>query len=96
MQILRSMLLVLCKEHRQPIDLLITDVIMPEMNGKELHEQIQLWYPQIKTVYMSGYTADIVAHRGILDEDIQFLQKPFTPQALARKVRMLLDQTPKQ
>ncbi|HVN48006.1 MAG TPA: PAS domain S-box protein [Bacteroidota bacterium] len=86
--------LTLCQEHQQHIDLLITDVIMPEMNGKELTDHVQSLYPQIKTLYMSGYTADIIARRGILDDDIEFLQKPFTPQALAQKVRILLDHTP--
>jgi len=86
----------LCKEHRQPIDLLITDVIMPEINGRELKEQIQSLYPQIKTLYMSGYAADIVTHVGIRDEDVQFLQKPFAPYALAEKVRALMDHPPAQ
>jgi PAS domain S-box-containing protein len=88
--------LALCKEKQQSIDLLITDVIMPEMNGKELKENVQRLYPQIKTLYMSGYTADIVAHRGVLDEGIQFLQKPFSPKALAQKIRTLLDHPAKQ
>jgi two-component system, cell cycle sensor histidine kinase and response regulator CckA len=70
---------------------LITDVIMPGMNGKELKERIETWHPGIKTIFMSGYTADIVANRGILDDGIQFLPKPFTPLLLARKVRILLN-----
>jgi two-component system, cell cycle sensor histidine kinase and response regulator CckA len=81
----------LCEIYDKKIDLLITDVIMPGMNGKELKERIETLHPRIKTIFMSGYTADIVANRGILDDGIQFLPKPFTPFLLARKVRMLLN-----
>jgi two-component system cell cycle sensor histidine kinase/response regulator CckA len=77
----------ICQQSGQNIDLLVTDVIMPEMNGKELKTQIDLLKPDIKTIFMSGYTADIVAKRGILEEGVHFIQKPFKPRALAKKVR---------
>jgi FixJ family two-component response regulator len=64
---------------------------MPGMNGKELKERLDIVKPGMKTIFMSGYTADVVANRGILDEGVFFLQKPFTPQVLAKKVREVLN-----
>ncbi len=81
----------LCQQTDQKIDLLITDVIMPEMNGKELKEQLDALKPGMKAIFMSGYTANIVAHRGILEEGLHFLQKPFAPFTLAKKVRDVLN-----
>lgn len=63
---------------------------MPEMNGKELKAQIEIFRPKIKTMFMSGYTADIVAKRGIVEEGVYFLPKPFTPLTLAKKIREAL------
>jgi len=83
--------IVLCERSSQKFDLLITDVVMPGMNGKELKERLETLKPEMKVIYMSGYTADVVAHRGILDASVNFLQKPFTPLALARKVREVLN-----
>jgi two-component system, cell cycle sensor histidine kinase and response regulator CckA len=80
-----------CELHGKKIDLLITDIVMPGMNGKELQERIKALRPDVKTLFMSGYTADIVAHRGILEEGMHFLQKPFTPLGLAKKVREVLN-----
>ena len=74
------------------IDLLITDVVMPEMNGKELAEKIQQFHPEVKVMFMSGYTANVIAHRGVLEEGINFLQKPFLMKDLSEKVRQILDQ----
>lgn len=74
------------------IDLLITDVVMPEMNGRDLAEKLRLKFPKLKMVYMSGYTADIITHRGFLEEDVLFIQKPFTKSDLAIKVRQALDE----
>ena len=73
------------------IDLLITDVIMPGMNGKELSAQLSNIFPQIKTLFMSGYTADVIAHQGTLEEGINFIQKPFSTQLFSNKIRAVLD-----
>jgi DNA-binding NtrC family response regulator len=73
------------------IDLLVTDVVMPEMNGKELRYRIGTYHPEIKVLFISGYTADVIMHRGILQENVNFLQKPFTVEKLVNKVREVLD-----
>jgi PAS domain S-box-containing protein len=72
-------------------DLVITDVIMPQMSGKELYDQIRSQMPQIRVLLMSGYTNDALAHHGVLDEGLSFLEKPFSPSALARKTRETLN-----
>jgi YesN/AraC family two-component response regulator len=64
---------------------------MPEMNGQELANRIQELRPGVKCLFVSGYTADVIAHRGVLDEGVHFLQKPFSVQDFARKVRDILD-----
>ncbi len=73
------------------IHLLMTDVIMPEMSGRDLQERILGLRPGIGSLFMSGYTADVIAHQGILDPGVHFLQKPFSLEALGRKIRMVLD-----
>jgi CheY-like chemotaxis protein len=73
------------------IHLLLTDVIMPRMSGKDLALQILEESPGIKVVYMSGYTNNVVAHHGILEKETEFLQKPFSPLELLRKVRQVLN-----
>ncbi len=78
-------------EHDGPIHLLLTDVVMPEMNGRELSEQLQARHPGLKLLFASGYTADVIAHRGVLHEGIHFIQKPFTLAALAEKVRVAIE-----
>jgi len=81
----------LASQHPDQISLLLTDVVMPEMNGRELAELLESQHPGIKTVYMSGYTADVIAERGILESGVQFIQKPFVIQSLAAKLRQVLD-----
>jgi two-component system, cell cycle sensor histidine kinase and response regulator CckA len=81
----------LAKEHTGEIQLLMTDVIMPEMNGRELAQNVVSLYPQVKCLFMSGYTADIIAHHGVLDEGVYFIQKPFSMSDLAVKVREALN-----
>jgi PAS domain S-box-containing protein len=81
----------LAKKHAGEIQLLMTDVVMPEMSGRELLKQINLQLPGIKCLYMSGYTADIITQQGVLDEGIHFLQKPFSSATLAVKVREALE-----
>jgi PAS domain S-box-containing protein len=81
----------LAKEHAGSIDLLMTDVVMPEMNGRDLTKSILLSYPDIKRLFMSGYTADVIAHHGVLDEGVHFLQKPFSKNELSIKVHEILE-----
>ena len=80
----------LAEIYKQPIHLLLTDVVMPKMNGKELSEKIKALHPETAILFMSGYTDDIIAHHGILDEKISFIGKPFSPSTLAIKVREVL------
>jgi two-component system, cell cycle sensor histidine kinase and response regulator CckA len=82
----------LVEAHADRIELLLTDVVMPEMNGRELADQIQALCPQIKILFMSGYTADIIAHRGVLEKGVNFIHKPFSNWDLANAVRNVLDQ----
>jgi len=79
------------EEYVGKIDVLITDVIMPEMNGKALSGKLLTSLPDLKVIYMSGYTANVIAHHGILDKDINFLQKPFSRIELSNKIREALN-----
>jgi CheY-like chemotaxis protein len=74
-----------------PVDLLITDVIMPDMNGKDLADRLSNTFPNLSILFMSGYTADVIAHHGVLDEHVAFIQKPFSRKDLATKIREVLD-----
>ncbi len=80
----------MAEKHPEAISLLLTDVIMPKKNGKELYAELQQFRPDLKVLFMSGYTANVIGHHGILDEDVNFLQKPFTIQDLSQKVRRAL------
>src|SRR5690606_25864552 len=81
----------LAADHPKPIHLLLTDVIMPDMNGRDLRTAIDRMRPGIKTLYMSGYSADVIGVEGELDAMTFFVQKPFTTDQLAQKVREALD-----
>ncbi len=81
----------LAEERRGMIDLLLTDVIMPEMNGRELAKILLSLYPDLACLFMSGYTADVIAHRGVLDDGVNFIQKPFTSRGLSMAVRLALE-----
>ncbi|MBI5533869.1 MAG: PAS domain S-box protein [Deltaproteobacteria bacterium] len=81
----------LAAERNGEIHLLLSDVVMPEMNGRDLAQQLLARYPSIKRLFMSGYTADVIAHHGVLDDGVFFIEKPFSEHALAAKVRETLD-----
>lgn len=81
----------LAKEFAGPIHLILTDVVMPEMSGPELASQVSSFRPDIKVIFTSGYTDDAIARQGILDPQVAFIQKPYRPKALARKIREVLD-----
>jgi PAS domain S-box-containing protein len=80
----------LADEHAGEIHLLITDVVMPEMNGRDLAKQLLSLRPNIKVLFMSGYTANVIAHRGVLEQGVHFIQKPFSIEELSVKVREVL------
>ena len=79
------------EKERSAIDLLLTDMVMPKMNGKELHDKLKLVRPGLKALFMSGYTTSVIVHHGALDKDVHFIAKPFQIDKLARKVRKAID-----
>jgi PAS domain S-box-containing protein len=83
--------LTICEKQKAPIHLLLTDVVMPQMGGKELAERVALLRPGIKVLYMSGYTTNAIVHHGVLDADINFMQKPVKILSLIQKVREVLE-----
>jgi two-component system cell cycle sensor histidine kinase/response regulator CckA len=81
----------MAREHAGEIHLLMTDVVMPEMNGRDLARNLLSIYPHLKRLFTSGYTANLIAHRGVLDDGVHFLEKPFSMKGLAAKVRQALE-----
>jgi DNA-binding response OmpR family regulator len=82
----------IAQEHSaKQIHLMITDVVMPRMSGRELADCLESVRPEMKVLYMSGYTDDAIIHHGVLDPGIAYIQKPFAPDVLALKVREVLD-----
>lgn len=84
--------LLLVSQYRDTIDLLVTDIVMPQMGGRELAEHLLGQSPELRVMFMSGYTDDEILKHGVVAARVEFLQKPFTPHALANRVRKVLDQ----
>jgi DNA-binding NtrC family response regulator len=81
----------LAGEHPGQIQLLMTDVVMPGMNGSDLSRTLLSLHPELKRLFMSGYTADVIAQQGVISEGVNFIQKPFSMEGLAQAVRAALD-----
>ena len=81
----------LAERHHGGIEPLLTDVVMPQMGGRELANAVRLRFPQIRVLFMTGYTEDTIIHHGVLENGASLLQKPFTPSGMAKKVREVLD-----
>jgi DNA-binding NtrC family response regulator len=84
----------IAETHADPIHLLMTDVVMPRMNGRELANRMKERHPELRVLFMSGYTANVIAHHGVLDRDVSFVQKPFSRQDLGVAVRKAIDGRP--
>jgi two-component system cell cycle sensor histidine kinase/response regulator CckA len=81
----------IAEQHKGMIQLMLTDIVMPNMNGRQLAERLQREHPDMKVLYTSGYTENVIAHHGILDSGLNFIGKPYKLQSLAEKLRDLLD-----
>jgi two-component system, cell cycle sensor histidine kinase and response regulator CckA len=88
--------ILLCERHPGPIHFLLTDVVMPQMNGLELADRLTPLQPHKKVLYMSGYTKNAIVRQGVLEADIYFLQKPFRTKKLLEKIQEILDGSPRQ
>ena len=88
--------LLLCERHPGPIHLLLTDVVMPQMNGRDLADRLTPLRPDMKVLYMSGYTENAIVRHGVLETDIFFIQKPFRTKKLMEKIREILDESLRQ
>jgi len=86
--------LVLAEKQTAPIHLLLTDVVMPGMNGRQLAERLEKIHPETRVLYSSGYTENAIAHHGVIDKGLDFIGKPYAPRALAEAVRKVLDRPP--
>jgi two-component system cell cycle sensor histidine kinase/response regulator CckA len=82
------------ERYLQPINLLLTDVVMPRLSGRDLVDRLEPWHPEANVIFMSGYDDDRVALRGLRDSGVPYLRKPFTARTLATKVREVLDKVP--
>jgi DNA-binding NtrC family response regulator len=80
----------ICSSHDGPIHLLLTDVVMPQMSGPDVASKVAALRPGIRVLFMSGYTDDAVVHHGVLTQEMPFIQKPFSPNALRKKIREVL------
>jgi YesN/AraC family two-component response regulator len=83
--------LLICKRHQDSIHLMLTDVVMPGMDGHEVAKRLESLHPETKVLYMSGYTDDAIVLHGVLMEGVNFIQKPFTVDALTTKLREVLE-----
>ncbi len=87
--------LLICQRYKDTIHLLVTDVVMPRIGGPELAKRLVVFHPEMKVLYMSGYTDNAIVHHGVLDKGVNFIQKPFTIDGLTKKVREVLGKNPK-
>jgi two-component system cell cycle sensor histidine kinase/response regulator CckA len=85
----------ICEKYEGPIHLMLTDVVMPRMDGMELAQRLLSMRPEMKVIYMSGYADNAILRHGFLEEGVDYIQKPFTVSRLARKVREVLDKDKK-